>query len=514
MEELKLFITMVVSFITTLGALYYLFKGLAFSMAGKEETLSPSQKEFSPALKGDLKKREEQEHNYGIALGLTRFAFITSGILYLVFLQSPPVNYLAGASLLLFFGATIVMERRVLMPRFEMAKLLLADEEYKEASKIFEEVAHRIGCGKAMREQCYYQIAHCLDQLEKIPESLWAYRTYLQKYPRGKWHREAELAMNRIPEKERQRKERGKDSGETESISAPTLSRDEVVAQLSKKIGQVDPNLRREGTSQFSTGSRVGDYALVEEINRGGFGEVWKAHRVDRVDDSDEVEVVAVKIPTDPAYIENLKKFDSLQGAINSPYVVQPIEVEVTGRPPFLAMEYIEGTDLATLLKSEEKLSVEETIHLFQQIAWGLQAAHRRGIIHRDLKPDNVLLDKQSRVKITDFELGQVNVLTTSLSLSQNGDDGKVQGSLLYMAPEQMQGEEVDERADIYSLGVILFEMITGKLPQPGDRLEDFVDDTPDGLVEIFRQCYTRREKRASSVGELLEKLDELALVS
>ncbi|MBI4576096.1 MAG: serine/threonine protein kinase [Planctomycetes bacterium] len=259
-------------------------------------------------------------------------------------------------------------------------------------------------------------------------------------------------------------------------------------------------------SGRFAAGQRVGEWVLESPLGAGGFGEVWRArHHIL------PGKGAAVKLPTAPEFVGNLRRLGVLQHAIDDPRVVRPLGLDPEADPPYLAMELVEGADLARVLAERGRLSVPEALRVFREVVGGVAAAHRAGVVHRDLKPANVLLDRDGAVKVTDFELGQVQAATTAaLVVSQSlvtSEGRSISGTYAYMAPEQRDGGEVDERADVYSLGLVLFEMLTGELPQPGDCPGDLALGVPAWVDEVFRRCYTRREKRYADAGALEEAL-------
>ncbi len=251
-------------------------------------------------------------------------------------------------------------------------------------------------------------------------------------------------------------------------------------------------------------GLRVGEYVLETRIGEGGFGEVWKARHA--VLD----QLAAIKIPTHEAYIANLRRLGRLQHRIDDPRVVKVLGADLDARPPYLAMEYVEGRDLRRLLRDEKRLAPARALRLLEEIGLAVKAAHDAGVVHRDLKPENILVERGDRVKVTDFELGRARreaerPVLVSADLASVAAASGVVGTLAYMAPEQHSGADVDARADIYALGIIFFEMLTGERPHPGDKPTDLVQGLPVGCDGLFERCFARLEKRFASVDELIE---------
>lgn len=204
-------------------------------------------------------------------------------------------------------------------------------------------------------------------------------------------------------------------------------------------------------------------YRVVSLLGRGGMGEVYRA------DDLKLGEAVALKFL--PGAIERrggLDRFLSevkLARQIAHPNVARVYDVGETDGQHFLSMEYVDGEDLASLLRRIGRLPREKAMEIGRQLASGLAAAHEEGILHRDLKPANVMIDGRGRVKITDFGLAVV--------ATEAKQEESLTGTPAYMAPEQLSGELVTERSDLYALGLVLYELVTGRRPHQADSLED-----------------------------------------
>jgi serine/threonine-protein kinase len=206
----------------------------------------------------------------------------------------------------------------------------------------------------------------------------------------------------------------------------------------------------------------AGRYELLAVLGRGGMGVVYRAH--------DDVlgRVVAIKVlpadrAEDPVFVARFEREARAAAALNHPNIVAVFD---SGRDPetrFIVMEYVPGASLAQLLRQRGRLPAGEAVEIAVQIASALSAAHRAGIIHRDIKPGNVMVDERSKVKVLDFGIARA-VAATSLT-----NAAMVLGSASYMAPEVTLGETADERSDIYSLGCVLYEMLSGRPPFTGE---------------------------------------------
>jgi len=262
-------------------------------------------------------------------------------------------------------------------------------------------------------------------------------------------------------------------------------------------------------------GDRVGEYVLVEQLGAGSFGQVWKANHHIWTD-----QLVAVKIATDPQYVRNLRSEGVAVHGLKHPNIVRAIGMDPYADPPYLTTELVEGVSLRHLIDSNPTgLPVDTVVAIFEGLLLALQEAHANNLIHRDIKPANILIQHGQEisditagsVRVTDFGLGRAQDLTTA-SIMQSGsmltEQGKsISGTLAYMAPEQLEGGPADIRSDIFSCGVVLFEMLTAKRPQGRELPSQIRKDVPGWLDETFARCYTRLEDRYSSAEQVLSAL-------
>jgi DNA-binding beta-propeller fold protein YncE len=205
-------------------------------------------------------------------------------------------------------------------------------------------------------------------------------------------------------------------------------------------------------------GAEVSGYRVDELIGRGGMGEVYRAWD-ERLERNVALKILMPRLADDDAFRERLLRESRLAASLDHPNVVPVYDAgEADGRF-FLAMRHVEGTDLRAVLRGEGALSPERAIDIAAQVAGALDAAHERGLVHRDVKPSNVLIDERGHCYLADFGL------TQSLSSQAQAPDESLLGTLDYVAPEQIRGSDVDGRADVYSLGCLLFECLTGEVP-------------------------------------------------
>src|SRR5262249_31453784 len=259
-------------------------------------------------------------------------------------------------------------------------------------------------------------------------------------------------------------------------------------------------------------------------------GEVWRARdtRLDRA--------VAIKVlPTDFAKdADRLKRFEQearATSALNHPNILTVYDIGTHEGAPFIVAELLEGEELRAQLETGA-LPVRKALEYAQQIARGLAAAKEKGIVHRDLKPENLFVTTEGRVKILDFGLAKLRPPHAMQADSQAPtqrkmtDPGTVMGTVGYMSPEQVRGQEADHRADIFSFGMILYEMLSGKRAFDGDSVADVMSailkEEPSELCEtnakispalekIVRRCLEKKPERrfqtASDLGFALEAL-------
>lgn len=252
-------------------------------------------------------------------------------------------------------------------------------------------------------------------------------------------------------------------------------------------------------------GRRVGEWVLERKIGEGGFAEVWLAHH-----SVFEERKAAVKLPTDNGYRDYLRREGVVQERLQHENIVQILGADMDTNPPYLVMEYMEGGSLRQRLK-DAPLQPQQAKRLMQNLLSALQFAHEKGIIHCDIKPENILFDRNGVAKLSDFGMWRYKAeLARSgrLSLTLATKDEPRGGTALYMSPEQQQGEEPDASDDLWALGIVLFECLTGRLPAPGDRISDFVA-APQWAERLFSRCFVRRQKRAKTAAELLSLLQD-----
>ena len=237
-------------------------------------------------------------------------------------------------------------------------------------------------------------------------------------------------------------------------------------------------------------GLQLGNYLVRELAGEGAMALVYLAeHRA--LDRKVAVKVLKSELASDPQMVDRFMKEAQMASAIRSPHVADVFDVGALqdGRP-FFSMEWLPGRSLADILRSERRFSVWRAIHIARGISDGLEAAHARGIVHRDLKPENVFLvyenDDADFAKVLDFGIARSSFPSV---VERKTEAGSLWGTPFYMSPEQLRGEAVDARADLYSLGVIVFEMLTGRLPfvaeQLGELLVAHLTQSPPSMSSL-----------------------------
>jgi serine/threonine protein kinase/tetratricopeptide (TPR) repeat protein len=229
----------------------------------------------------------------------------------------------------------------------------------------------------------------------------------------------------------------------------------------------------------LSPGASISHYKIVEKIGTGGMGVVYKSQDT-RLGRTVALKFLPSQLICDAEVKARFEHEAKAASALNHANITTVYEIDEVEGQCFISMEYIEGKSIKELLK-EKTLSADEVLGIALQIGEGLNAAHKKDIVHRDVKSDNIMLTDEGVVKIMDFGLAKLKGVT---KLTKTGT---TMGTLQYMSPEQAQGMEVDQRSDIFSFGVILYEMITGQLPFKGEHeaaiIYSILNETPDPLA-------------------------------
>jgi len=276
-------------------------------------------------------------------------------------------------------------------------------------------------------------------------------------------------------------------------------------------------------------GTKLGPYEIVAPLGAGGMGEVYRA-RDPRLGRDVAIKVLPASFSSDPDRLKRFEQEARAAGVLNHPNVTAVHDLGTHDGAPYVVQELLEGETLRSELAGG-RFSPRKSIEYAVQIAQGLAAAHEKGIVHRDLKPENVFVTKDGRVKILDFGLAKLTEAATSsnaTNLPTATEPGVVMGTIGYMSPEQVKGKPADARSDIFALGAILYEMLSGQRAFRGDSAGETMaailrEDPPDlsvtnqnvspGLERIVRHCLEKNpERRFQSASDIAFDLEALSL--
>nr|MDQ3878346.1 Stk1 family PASTA domain-containing Ser/Thr kinase [Actinomycetota bacterium] len=271
----------------------------------------------------------------------------------------------------------------------------------------------------------------------------------------------------------------------------------------------------------MSTSQRVfgGRYAVLERVGTGGMAEVYKA-RDELLGREVAVKVLHERFARDRAFVERFKREAQSAANLNHPNIVSLYDYGSDGDTYYIVMEFIDGRSLADVIAQEGPLLPERAAEIASDVAQALQRAHAAGLVHRDIKPSNVMITSSGQTKVTDFGIARALGSDAEQTMTQTG---MVIGTAAYLSPEQAQGSPVDERSDVYALGVVLYEMLAGRPPFQGDTPlavaykhvretaeppSHFNPDVPAALDAVTMKALAKnRDNRYSSAGEMNDDL-------
>ncbi len=365
-----------------------------------------------------------------------------------------------------------------------LSKVSSSSEEYKEAivlkAKIFDEQCKKEEAVKTLEEFLKNEVIS-----EKTVDLFYLYATLVEKM------------------------------GDTKKVLTIYTKISELnpsFRDVSQKINEIQKKTAKIPITQEER------YEILEEVGRGGMGVVYKAK--DRVlNRIVAYKVLPVTMKDDPAAVDNFYKEARAAAALNHPNIVtiHDFGVDKDGQY-FITMEFIEGETIKAKLKKTQRLPIKFAVEVAKEVCKGLHFAHTKNILHRDIKSANIMIAKGGYVKIMDF--GLAKILHDAMSAHT-----VVGGTPHYMSPEQLLGEPLDGRTDIYSLGITIYEMIAGRVPftkgdvgyhhihTPPPKLSNIVPSVPPELEKIVMKCIEKKkENRFNSVVELFEVLKALKI--
>lgn len=255
-------------------------------------------------------------------------------------------------------------------------------------------------------------------------------------------------------------------------------------------------------------------YEIIEKVGSGGMADVYKAkcHRLNRFV---AIKILKSEFSSDRSFVNKFRGEAQSAAGLSHPNIVNVYDVGDDDGLYYIVMELVEGITLKKFIERKGNLEIKEAIGISIQIAQGMEAAHANHIIHRDIKPQNIIISKEGKVKVTDFGIAKA---TTSNTITSNA-----MGSVHYLSPEQARGGYSDEKSDIYSLGVTMYEMLSGKVPFAGDNnvsvalahiqgeavpLHEINPDIPRGVDMIVQKCMQKKpERRYLTASELITDL-------
>jgi serine/threonine protein kinase len=278
------------------------------------------------------------------------------------------------------------------------------------------------------------------------------------------------------------------------------------------------------------SGTHLGSFQILRLLGAGGMGEVYLA-RDKRLDRNVAIKVLPGEVTTDSVSVRRFEREAKAASALNHPNIITIYEIGEISGSHYIATEYIEGETLRQRI-ARHKLSVPDALDIAIQVASALSAAHHAGIIHRDIKPENVMVRPDGYAKVLDFGLVKlsekefVDVHSRTKTLQNTTEPGYVVGTVRYMSPEQARGKPLDARTDIFSLGILLYEMVTGCAPFQGDSMADilaailqneplpldsYLPDAPEELQRIVSIALRKdNNERYQTMSELLLDLKNL----
>ncbi len=256
------------------------------------------------------------------------------------------------------------------------------------------------------------------------------------------------------------------------------------------------------------------NYRIIKEIGRGGMARVYLGQNNEK-----EPSTVAIKVLddflNDSEYTKRFKREAMICQKLSHPNIIKVLSFGSSNDSNFLVMEYVDGHDLSYFIKNHNRLSITQVINVFVKLLAALHYSHTLGVIHRDIKPQNILIGKNNEIKITDFGIAKISSSNELTNVHET-----IMGTTAYMSPEQIKSQEIDQRTDIYSLGIVVYEMLSGSIPYNHDTpwavvkghlydtpkpLNEQRNDVPDYLISIINKSISKeKEDRYLNVMEII----------
>src|SRR5260221_4776900 len=315
--------------------------------------------------------------------------------------------------------------------------------------------------------------------------------------------------------------------------SLPWLEWDPTGAFLSKSGCELHRYNPATLSMTIPAGTMFGHYEIRSPLGAGGMGEVYRAYDT-RLDRDVAIKVLPESLTSDPERLRRFEQEARAAAALNHPNILAVYQMATESGVTYMVMELLEGETLRERMR-HGPVPTRKAIEYGVQIARGLAAPHDKGIVHRDLKPENLFVAKDGRVKILDFGLAKVSTTNTpsNSAATMGTEPGMVMGTVGYMSPEQVRGKPADHRSDIFSFGVILYELVTGKqtfhkptsaetmaaiLNEDPPHISQVTPATPPALQRVIHRCLEKNpEQRFQSAPDLafaLEALSDSVLIS
>jgi eukaryotic-like serine/threonine-protein kinase len=268
--------------------------------------------------------------------------------------------------------------------------------------------------------------------------------------------------------------------------------------------------------------SMLGEFRLLRKLGTGGMAQVYLAEQT-TLRRQVAVKILRPEYVTDEQYVKRFRHEAAAAGSINHPNIVQVYMVGEQNGINYIAQEYVQGRTLKSYLNRKGPIDCRIALHILRQVASALQVAGENGIVHRDIKPENILLTNKCEAKVADFGLAQLTRQGERVSLTQSG---VTMGTPLYMSPEQISGQALDARSDIYSFGIMAWHMFAGRPPffaesamavalkhlnEKAPPLSDFREDVPAPVVDLIKRLMQKRkENRPADFGAVLAEIKQV----